>query len=172
MMLAIDTKFSSIFGIKIEKKTPLKFIQTKSICETLVQIFFRVYFALLTWARFGSLLQNRLRQTSIQHPLFALFFYAFDWSFRQSFSSSSSNFILGCPTYVLSVDLFLNFLNPSCFNQTSRSDATDDSYLASPSEVHRTRWSVLMIFPAITTCSFKIQNMTKSHIKYPDDSPR
>ena len=39
MMLAIDTKFSSIFGIKIGKKTPLNFIQTNSICETVVQIF-------------------------------------------------------------------------------------------------------------------------------------
>ena len=39
LMLAIDTKMCSIFGIKIGKKTPLDFIQTNSICETLVQIF-------------------------------------------------------------------------------------------------------------------------------------
>jgi hypothetical protein len=168
LMLAMYTKF----GIKIWKKNPLNFIQTDNNCDTLVRYFIGVYFTVFTWPLLGLLLRNSLRQMSLHHLLFALFFYPFTWSSRQSFCSSSSYFILGCPTYVLSARLFLNFLNPSCFNYTSRSVATADGYLASSSEGHRTRWSVLIIYPAISTCSFTIQNMTKVHTQYPDASPQ
>jgi hypothetical protein len=135
--------------------------------------FIMVYFCCTCWSSFWICTSEPFTiDVTTSFPVCLFFFYPFTCSSCQSFCSSSSNFILGCPTYILSADLFLNFLNPSCFNYTCRRDAAADGYLASPSEGHRTRLSVLIIRPVISTCSFKIQNMTKPHIQYPDDSPQ